>query len=133
MNNRPTKKAYEHIIVIVTFIIIGSVLLSRLGGIIDAIEDKLTKLTVSNVQMGIHLHFLYSVMDGVPTFRAYPDSLDSAPPQSQCGLENPFFVEVLNAPGLTDDSWFKGESVHHYIAPNGSTYVYMPSKGEFHQ
>ena len=96
-------------------------------------KDKLTKLTVSNVQMGIHLHYMYSVMDNVPLYRAYPDSLDGAPPYSQCGAGNPFFIEVLDEPGLRDDKWLKGETIHHYIAPNGSTYVYIPSKGEFHQ
>ena len=88
----------------------------------DQAKNAATAGVVGGVRSGIGIWYASNLGSG------FPSTLDGATDGS-ASQTNAFFDSVLAQGGISDGGWSK--SSLSYVAPNGSTYVYTPSSGEF--
>ena len=112
----------ELVMVIVILGILAAVAVPKFTDISDQAKNAATAGVIGGVRSGIGIWYASNLGS------AYPSNLDGA---SDGGVSatNAFFDSVLAQGGITDGGWTK--SSFSYVAPNGSTYVYTPSTGEF--
>ena len=131
MKNEKGFTLIELVMVIVILGILSAVAVPQFGDLTEKATNAATLGVVGGVKSGIGLKYAVNLADGVPSSQAWPDSLDNAAAGSQSGPSNAFFDLVLAQGGIKDPNWSKGTPSSKYIAPNGSTYVYTSSTGEF--
>jgi type II secretory pathway pseudopilin PulG len=118
----------ELLIVLVILVTLVAVGMARITNIKQDAERVNEDAIVASVQLGITTYFVESVTTGrIPE---YPDELDSAPNGSNASEANPFFVTVLDSPGVTNSQWSKINK-QRYQGPTGNIYQYKKDKGEF--
>lgn len=121
----------ELVMVIVILGILAAVAVPQFGDLTDKAQNAATLGIVGGVKSGISLKYAVNIANGITSADAWPDSLDNAAAGSQCGPTNAFFDLVLAQGGIKETDWSKGTPSTKYIAPNGSTYVYTNTSGEF--
>ena len=114
----------ELVMVIVILGILAATAIPRFADLSDQAEDAATKGVVGAVRSGIGIYYAVNLGSG------YPTSLDSSTSgPGDASSANPLFEVVLAQGGITE-GWTR-VGTDQYDAPNGSSYYYTPSTGEF--
>ncbi|MFC1492906.1 hypothetical protein ACFL6O_03030 [candidate division KSB1 bacterium] len=101
---------------------------------LDSFKEQIVDSTIEEIERGIRekegLNRDSGTENSFGTY--YPETLDSALPNSQSSDENAFFTEVITPNGFPFGGWEKGEDIYTYSLLNDSTeYVYDPQAGTF--
>ena len=112
----------ELVMVIVILGILSAVAVPKFTDLTDQAKNAATAGVVGGVRSGIGIWYASNLGSG------FPSTLDGAT-DGAASQTNAFFDSVLAQGGISDGNWSK--SSLSYVAPNGSTYVYTPSSGEF--